>query len=326
MTFCFRPLGRQRVAIAPRIIAGLSLWLAVPVAAAAPIGPRISTAAATRLTQAAIEMLGSESRRIEIRAISDPPRDPAAVTSSSPIIISVGDSRISPVPKVHANCTGDSAQRLITCDLRIVDDLLDRYFPGPPNEDRDKDRVQLLRLILAHEIGHVELGHPSAAYHGSEDGFSVIKYASYRIELEADEYGVGLIEAAALEAESYQTLVISLAAQAVRRGRCPETFPEPCPCPAGQLPMNCVQHPEGPGLVLRQDERISIALGGTHPALVVRFVRMLTLSRDPRIQEIYRPQAERVLEHLSVRNERGTAEPASNLFVRADEISLRQTH
>jgi hypothetical protein len=52
-------------------------------------------------------------------------------------------------------------------------------------------------------------------------------------------------------------------------------------------------------------------LTGTHPEFVVRFARLLYLSRDPGTRGIYRNEAREI---VLVRNERGQLESPAALF------------
>lgn len=259
---------------------------------------------------------------IVIKNFNDPPRDLAAVTKTSPIDIVVGDSRVSPVPGVYSNCVADSTRRLIQCDLRLLDDLIDDYalLKIEYETNRNKLREKLLRLILAHELGHVALHHPSAAYHGQKDGFSIFKYTHYRIELEADAFAVKLIDRLNGDVNGYYVVIAELADAAVRKSLCPHTFPEMCPCPGYTDATLCSRMPIGPGplgpgLLIGTNNSISVELTGTHPALVVRLARILYLARDQDAElRYYADRARQVLLRVVVRNEHGRLESTADLF------------
>ena len=269
---------------------------------------------AVQLSRSVVKLLGKSLGPIEVKSVDDPLRDPAGVSPNSPIYLRVGDSRVNGVPGVYSNCVAEVPMHEIICDLRVLDDLIDGFALLRNNEDREPVRRELLRLILAHELAHVVLRHPSAQYHGNADGFSVMKYVGYRIELEADRYAVELIERSATDAISYHRTIIDLAVSAVRRSVCPETFPAPCPCPGYTDATLCSRIPLGPGLLVGEDEKIQVTLSGTHPEFVVRFARLLFLSKDRRIRDIYGRQAERVLGHVVVKNEQGELEATNTLF------------
>jgi len=159
------------------------------------------------------------------------PRDPSTITPTSPISVVVGDSRVAPVPGVYSNCKADSHERRVECDLRLLDDLIDGLALLYREDQRNGTRERLLRLILAHELGHVILNHPSAEYHGGPDGFSIFKYLDYQIEVAADDYAVKLLDGSSTDLDRQYGLIGDLARQAVKKSLCPDTFPAACPCP-----------------------------------------------------------------------------------------------
>lgn len=274
----------------------------------------MSAGEAEALASSALRVLGPAVGRVEITTFDQAPRDERSVTSESPIDIVVGDSRVSPIPGIYSNCTADSRTRTIRCDLRLLDDLIDEFALIRDEGERQEIRMQLLCLILAHELGHVALNHGSAAYHGSANGFSVFKYVHYHIELEADAFAVRMLDGAAAKRDELYGLIVALTDAAVKRSLCPDTFPRPCPCPGYTNAALCSRIPLGPGLLISPQDHLTVTLTGTHPQYVVRFARLVFLSTNPRLKDIYGTEARRILEHVVVRDENGALESAEALF------------
>ncbi|MEZ2352128.1 ImmA/IrrE family metallo-endopeptidase [Caballeronia sp. RCC_10] len=279
----------------------------------------ISPADARHLVTIVMDQFRPAVGRYVIQTFDDLPRETSKVTVKTPIAIVVGDSRIGPVPGIYSNCRADSSTRTIRCDLRLLDDLiddLDAYARVYSETQRAKVREHILQLVLAHELGHIVHGDKSAAYHGTENGFSVFHYLQYKIELRADEFAVQLIDRYVKPQErdlEYGTIV-DLASGAVRKSLCPKTFPAPCPCPGYTNAASCSRVPLGPGLVIADNDQIPVTLSGTHPVYVVRFARLLYLSRDPKAHGFYSKEAKQVLLRVVVLNEQGQPESAAAVF------------
>jgi hypothetical protein len=250
-----------------------------------------------------------------IQTFDDLPRQASEVVLKTPIAIVVGDSRFSPVPGVYSNCKADSSTRTIRCDLRLLDDLIDDFHILYSEDQREAAREHILQLVIAHELGHIVYGDRSAGYHGSDDGFSIFRYLHYKIELRADAFAVRLIDRYVTDRNSEFGAVVDLANGAVKKSLCPDTFPALCPCPGYTDPTLCSRVPIGPGgPLIAANDRVSVTLTGTHPEFVVRFARLLYLSRDPEIRGIYRNEARELLLRVVVRNERGQLESTAALF------------
>ena len=275
-----------------------------------PLGMTFEEAEA--FASSALRDLGPAVGRVNITSFDQVPRDERSVTSHSPIEIIVGDSRVS--PGIYSNCTADSRSRTIRCDLRLLDDLIDEFALVRNEGERKEVRIELLCLILAHELGHVALNHGSAAYHGSANGFSVFKYVHYRIELDADAFAVRMLDGAAAERDELYSLIVALTDAAIKRSLCPRTFPRPCPCQGYTNAGLCSRIPLGPGLLIAPQDHVTITLSGTHPEYVVRFARLVFLSTNPKLKDIYGTEARRILQHVVVRDEHGALENVEPLF------------
>jgi hypothetical protein len=249
-----------------------------------------------------------------IQTFDDVPRQPSKVTLKTPITIIIGDSRRTPVPGIYSNCVADSSTRSIRCDLRLLDDLIDDFAVLYSEDQRAAAREHVLQLVLAHELGHIVHGDGSAAYHGTSDGFSVFHYLHYKTELQADAFAIQLIDRYAKHRDLEYGAIVDLASGAVKKSVCPDTFPTTCPCPGYTDATLCSRIPLGPGLLIGEDDRISVTLTGTHPEFVVRFARMLYLSRDPKAHSYYGREAQQVLFRVVVRNEDGQLERTEALF------------
>jgi hypothetical protein len=106
---------------------------------------------------------------------------------------------------------------------------------------------------------------------------------------------------------------VQLTYQAMKRSLCPDTFPANCPCPGYTNASLCSAIAVGPGLPLTTYERFKVTLAGTHPEFIVRFARLLSLSRAPN-NEWYQRQARQILRQVRVKNERGAVESGARLF------------
>ena len=289
---------------------GASLFLLLGLCCALAHGDSLD--AAHQVAREAMVSLGQS--HFEIKSFDDEPRDPSQVHATSPIRLVVGDSRVVPVPGIYSNCTADSNQRLIQCDLRLIDDLIDDYALWTRSGERSAMQRQLFRLVLAHELGHIELKHGTAAYHGGPNGFSVEKYAGYKVELDADAYAVRLLDQHRQDRDASYFAIVDMATGALDKSLCPDTFPKPCACPGSTNPASCSRIPAGPGLLIAQDDQVAVPLAGTHPDFVVRFARLLFLSSNKKFRYIYAHEARNVLLHVTVVNEQGQSESTAALF------------
>lgn len=300
-----------------RLRIGLAIITAVGYVASDGAGASESGMSARELQQiaaAATAAIGSSIGRIEIKSFDDPPRDDAAVTKTSPIQVLVGDSRVSPVPNVYSNCRADPPARVILCDARLLDDIIDEFALARGTDPRTMLREQIFALVLAHELGHIVLKHGSAAYHGDDKGFSIFKYANHQTELAADAFAVRAIDNAVGDKDAYYFVIVQLATAALAKSLCPDTFPGPCPCPGYTNAASCSRIPYGPGLLIAEDDKVTVELTGTHPEFVVRFSRLLFLSTNKRFRDIYGNEARQVLRHIVVRDESGKLETTAPLF------------
>lgn len=237
-----------------------------------------------------------------IRTFAD---ETLSVSSGEAVTLVIGDSRTSSVYMgITGNCRAESDRREIRCDLSLVDDLISEFQLG----DGEEIKAELLAIIIAHELGHVILGHGGAAYHGDGSSLSVLSYAQHRTELEADAFAVELLDRTPNPIGGVYRLIENLARSAQHSSLCPDVFPAPCPCTEPNSFAACTTLPMGPGLPSPNGAKVKVTLKGTHPAYVVRFIRMLSLSAAPRMRDVYSKDAMFELSNMVVQDETGTAQ------------------
>lgn len=297
-------------------VVGPAAILAVAVAPLSSVlaAAAITPAQAQRIVGTVMDEFRPAIGSYSIQTFDDVPQETSKEGVKTPIVIVVGDSRTEPVPGVYSNCTADSSTRTIRCDLRLLDDLIDEFGIIYSENQRDAAREHVLQLVLAHELGHIINRDGSAAYHGTGKGFSVFRYLHYKVELRADAFAVGLIDRYAKDRDLEYGAIVDLASGAVKRSLCPFTFPKPCPCFGYTKTSACQRFAEGPGLPILSGDEFPITLAGTHPDFVVRFARLLYLSRDPKTHGLYWKAARQVLLHVVVRDEGGQLESTAALF------------
>lgn len=299
---------RPRTRTTPGVLYHLVLVVGGVVAVSPSMAAPMSDAEAVGVVRGAVTALGAA------MTVNVLPFDRASEARAAGITVVVGDSRrSSDFAGVSGNCSADARTRMIECDMRLIDDLIDEADLLRTEDERGSYRTALMTLVLAHEIGHVALGHRGARYHGSDLGFSVLRYASHRRELAADRYAVGLLDRARPGVRGPYSVVVELTYAAMKRSLCPDTFPAACACPGHQV-ETCSQIAYGPGLPLSGEEEFQVTLKGTHPEYIVRFARLLHLSRDPNVRIPYARTSREVLRRVVVRDERGVLQSMRPLF------------
>ncbi|WP_370674688.1 hypothetical protein [Pleomorphomonas sp. PLEO] len=238
--------------------------------------------------------------QFQVVSFGTAPRDPHIDHRNDKILVRIGDSRLSPVSGVYSNCTANSDIRTIICDARIVDDIIDDFHLDLGSNSLELYRTLILRLILAHELGHIILKHGFAAYHGDETGFSVFRYMKYSKELDADKFAVKLIDSARLDFNAQYGVISDILNSVISKNLCPETFPNWCPCPGYSDPTLCSKIPIGPGLPVYSGESFRIELKGTHPDFLVRFARFLILSKSKAARIMYAKDARFIIDNTFI--------------------------
>lgn len=275
----------------------------------------LTSAEAVELGEAAVALLSLADVKIQVSSFDDH----LSGHFEKQIVLVIGDSRQSDFfPGTHNNCKADAASRIIECDTKLVDALLYGSIDPQYTDAVNLWRSNILALILAHEVGHIQLRHLGPHYHGSNGRISVLDYANHAREYAADEFAVGVFDRAKDPVETYHYIAELTQAQ-IRMSKCPNTFPDPCPCKGEDDPTLCHRVPSGPGLA-PPDEPFPIVLLGTHPDHFVRFARMLTLTQDSVSQTMFGGVSSYLLSNVRVTDETGTAQRLSLLASSIDDV------
>lgn len=178
---------------------------------------------------------------------------------------------------VKNNCVAYPFEGLIDCDLKLVDDLIERFrlldiFATRSNRTtrRDEYRRELLTWILAHEIGHVVLNHGRSDFDDDAQLMHVFNAEQQAHELAADGTAIEIVGNLDTAPAKAYSVVIDIANSLLRKSVCPTTFPEVCP----EMPL-------GVGVIYdytADGKPIRISISGTHPAYIARFLRILYLA------------------------------------------------
>jgi hypothetical protein len=187
-------------------------------------------------------------------------------------------------------CRALVTQALVLCDSTLLDELLRRLElnviddpNGPEQVPSDEARPSIpapetrlaeLRRTLAlwmlgHEVGHVVKGHHTAAPPAGGEFAAVPNLTiSERRELEADEFVLSLFdEPAGRDGALYGFLIEALNLE-VRRSL----------CPGQSVRIDCPKVQRGVGIFYNEDEHLLFQPGGSHPAYVIRLLRLLYLT------------------------------------------------
>jgi hypothetical protein len=187
--------------------------------------------------------------------------------------INVSDSRRSGKVLYRDNCVATRYDRTVDCDLKMLDDLIDDfallevYGHGSQTGLRQEFRKGLLIWILAHEFGHIALGHDYGDYEPALTGMQVFDLAGQAKELAADAFSIRLVNQAKWDAAVGTLLDVTNAL--LRRSVCPDTFPKVCK-----------RMPAGVGVIYDYTSGaapIRIHLSGSHPDFIARFLRIIYL-------------------------------------------------
>jgi hypothetical protein len=175
------------------------------------------------------------------------------------------------------NCVAVAKVSEITCDVSLVDKLIDELhlvthwsYGGSLEQSLFQYRKNILTWIMAHELGHIILGDGLSDYMENPRSFRVFDAPQQAIELRADAFAielVGNLKNASLDAYS---VVMTISNSLLRKAVCPAEYPEVCS-----------QMPRGVGLIYDYTELaepIRISLQGDHPDALARFLRILYLA------------------------------------------------
>lgn len=185
------------------------------------------------------------------------------------------NSRVSANPIYRNNCVSEGWERVIGCDLRMIDDLISDFSLLEIFGSKDRQvsathyRKQILLWVLSHELGHVELGHGRSDFEDDITGQKVFDAASHKQELDADERAVQIVGQIENAPNAY-SVILDIANSLIRKSVCPTTYPAVCK----NMPM-------GVGLIFDYTpdaKPIQVRLAGRHPEFVARFLRILFLA------------------------------------------------
>jgi hypothetical protein len=192
------------------------------------------------------------------------------------------------------NCVSSPAERIIDCDLKLIDDFINEFRLVEIGDALRSDKYKfyrraLLPLVLAHEIGHIALRHGLSDLHYLDIGETLFDEVRQKKELEADAYAINLIGKPQHGSwgDSYLALV-NIANMLILMSVCRETFPKVC---KRLLPGAGLAYPIGP---------IFIPLGTTHPAFLTRFLRILYLAGVDTDENNLNHQAIQLIDQLQV--------------------------
>jgi hypothetical protein len=204
----------------------------------------------------------------------------------------------------------------IACDLGLIDRLLSDF--GLTRQVRQNVRwreqlvdlrLQMLKWIIAHEIGHLVRKHPASGYAPEARGVLVYSAPQQAYELEADAVAINLIGQFKddVDAKTYGFILAVINALIVR-SLCPDQS------------RTCTKINPGVGILWNtgSDEPIKIAIGGKHPSFVARFLRIVLLAADDGANVGFSNLARSAIDKLLIVNETGVAMTIRDVVVPQD--------
>jgi hypothetical protein len=216
----------------------------------------------------------------------------------------VSDSALSDQVVYRDNCIASPADHVIDCDLKLIDDLihefyLDKIF-GAGNGSRRLRffRRNLMLWVIAHEIGHIALKHGLSDFEDPNHGMSLFDAARQKYELAADAYAIRLVGNLDVAPAAPYSAILDVTNALMRKSVCPETFPEVCD-----------RMPRGVGLIFDYSANakpVLIPAGGTHPAFIARFLRILYLSGIGTTENSINYEARQAIDLLEIQGDSGT--------------------
>lgn len=215
----------------------------------------------------------------------------------------VSNSALSDQVVYRDNCVASPADRVIDCDLKLIDDFihdfyLDKIFAASNGSSRLRFyRRNLLLWVIAHEIGHIALEHGLSDFEDPNDGMSLFDAARQKYELAADAYAIRLVGKLDVAPAAPYSAILDVVNALMRKSVCPETFPEVCD-----------RMPKGVGLIFdytADAKPVLIPAGGTHPAFIARFLRILYLSGIGTTENSINQEARQAIDLLEIQGDSG---------------------
>jgi hypothetical protein len=216
----------------------------------------------------------------------------------------VSDSALTDKVVYRGNCVASPADRLIDCDLKLIDDLihdfyLDKQFKASEWTSRLRYyRWNLLLWVIAHEIGHIALKHGLSDFSDASQGMSIFDAVRQKYELAADAYAIRLVGKLDAATTAAYRAIMDVVNLMMRKSVCPETFPDVCD-----------RMPVGVGLIFDYTlnaKPVLIPAGATHPAFIARFLRILYLSGIGTNVNSINYEARQAIDLLQIQNSSGT--------------------
>jgi hypothetical protein len=217
----------------------------------------------------------------------------------------ISDSALTDQVVYRGNCVASPAERLIDCDLKLIDDLIyDFYLDKEFRASEWASRLwfyrrNLLLRVIAHEIGHIALKHGLSDFADGDHGMSLFDAVRQKYELAADAYAIRLVgKLDAAPAAAYR-VIMDVVNLLMRKSVCPETFPNVC----NRMPV-------GVGLIFDYTPNakpVLIPAGATHPAFIARFLRILYLSGIGTNVNSINYEARQAIDLLQIQNDSGTS-------------------
>ncbi|OAF19642.1 hypothetical protein [Bradyrhizobium neotropicale] len=214
------------------------------------------------------------------------------------------------------NCVSAGWEKVIDCDLKMIDDLIDDFYLIPifatkTNRQavRESYRRNLLLWVLSHELGHLELGHGRSDFKEDIRGMNVFDAATQVKELSADERSIEIVGNMDRGPSGAYSAVLDIANSLVRKSVCPRTYPKVCN-----------EMPRGVGLIYDYQSNaqpIRIRLSGAHPEFVARFLRILYLAaKDTSQGSGLAHEAKQAIDLLQVEARENEWQSLSRVFAR----------
>jgi hypothetical protein len=217
----------------------------------------------------------------------------------------ISDSALSDQVVYRDNCVASPVDHVIDCDLKLIDDFIHKFYldkifaVGNTSSRLRFYRRNLLLWVIAHEIGHIALKHGLSDFEDPNHGISIFDAVRQKEELAADAYAVRLVGNLNAAPTAAYGAILDVANALMRKSVCPETFPQVCD-----------RMPRGVGLIFdytADAKPVLIPPGGTHPAFIARFLRILYLSGIGTTENSINHEARQAIDLLEIREDSGTS-------------------
>jgi hypothetical protein len=97
-------------------------------------------------------------------------------------------------PNLAKNCSSSPGGTIVVCDLYLVDQLATKVTREDQGPAAERDKVLILEWMLAHELGHIALGHSGSHFFSSPLKSSRMPSdKTYTQEEAADDYAASIL-------------------------------------------------------------------------------------------------------------------------------------